>query len=57
VDKVDAMVNQLCAYSHKMADHTWTWLTGLSPEEWALAMVAGLLLGLFFLTSGCGNKG
>ena len=57
MDKVDAILNQQHAYSHKMADHTWAWLMGLTREEWALALLAGPSLGLFFLMFSCGNKG
>ena len=57
MDKVNAILNQLYAYSHKMADHAWTPLMGLTREEWALALLAGTSLGLFFLMFSCGNKG
>jgi len=57
VDKVDAILNQLGTYTHDMADNTWTWFMGLTREEWALALLAGTSLGLFFLMFSCGNKG
>jgi hypothetical protein len=56
VDKVDNILNQLGTYPHKMTNHTWTWLMGLTQEEWTLALVAGTSLGLSFLIFGCGNK-